>query len=130
MPQTCPHCGIALTGVIDAFCPECREDLSATPEEAAAKPTLVDMVDVVQGPAAALGTLVFGLLELVLFLASLLVLFGAMRAGEWEVVGGAAVFLGLAALFLLLKVLQVRGGAAQTSVTGREKTTKGPEQPQ
>lgn len=34
MPRNCPHCGLALTGTVDAFCPECREDLSATPEEA------------------------------------------------------------------------------------------------
>lgn len=34
MPGTCPHCGISLPAVVDAFCPECREDLSVTPEEA------------------------------------------------------------------------------------------------
>ncbi len=38
MPQNCPHCGIALPAVVDAFCPECREDLSETPESLAYVP--------------------------------------------------------------------------------------------
>src|SRR6516162_10246187 len=36
MPDTCPHCGTRLPAVVDAFCPECREDLSAPPARAAA----------------------------------------------------------------------------------------------
>ena len=31
MPQSCPHCGMDLPLVVDAFCPECREDLSERP---------------------------------------------------------------------------------------------------
>jgi uncharacterized paraquat-inducible protein A len=31
MNQTCPHCGEQLPYVVDAFCPQCREDLSAPP---------------------------------------------------------------------------------------------------
>ena len=29
---TCPHCGVTLPPVIDAFCPECRERLDEAPE--------------------------------------------------------------------------------------------------
>ena len=31
MPN-CPHCGVGLPLVVDAFCPECREELAYTPE--------------------------------------------------------------------------------------------------
>jgi hypothetical protein len=31
--QSCPHCGVTLPAVVDAFCPECRTDLSQTPQE-------------------------------------------------------------------------------------------------
>jgi hypothetical protein len=31
MQHTCPHCGYKLPPQVDAFCPECREDLSETP---------------------------------------------------------------------------------------------------
>lgn len=33
MAQSCPHCGVKLPAVVDAFCPECRADLSLAPEE-------------------------------------------------------------------------------------------------
>ena len=26
----CPHCGVKLPRVVDAFCPDCREELSVT----------------------------------------------------------------------------------------------------
>ena len=32
MSQHCQHCGAVLPTVVDAFCPECREDLSAPRE--------------------------------------------------------------------------------------------------
>ena len=31
MNRMCPHCGALLPAVIDAFCPECREDLDEAP---------------------------------------------------------------------------------------------------
>lgn len=32
----CPHCGAALSGTVDAFCPECREPLDERPASLAA----------------------------------------------------------------------------------------------
>ena len=34
--RACPHCGVALPAVVDAFCPECREPLGEPPEPRAA----------------------------------------------------------------------------------------------
>lgn len=55
MPQNCPHCGTVLPAVVDAFCPECREDLSETPESLAyvppPAPPVVPVYPVVSGVA-------------------------------------------------------------------------------
>ena len=32
MNESCPHCGETLPAVVDAFCPQCRMDLSETPD--------------------------------------------------------------------------------------------------
>jgi hypothetical protein len=32
---SCPHCGIVLRGVTDAFCPECRGPLNEPPDQPA-----------------------------------------------------------------------------------------------
>lgn len=117
--------------VVDAFCPECREDLSATVEEVAAKPTLAEMANSLGEPVGAVGALVLGYFEVILTLGSLIALFAALRAGEWKVAGGAAVFVIITVSLMVLKVvLKVRGSGAKTSVTGRDKTSKGTEQPE
>ena len=92
MPRSCPHCGTTLPAVVDAYCPECREDLSATPEEVAAKPTLGEMAEVMGKPLAAVGGLALGFLEIALAVTSLATLFAALVAREWELAGGAAFF--------------------------------------
>jgi hypothetical protein len=38
MTDSCPHCGAPLPAVRDAFCPECRGDLSEVPQGATAGP--------------------------------------------------------------------------------------------
>ena len=32
MSKLCPHCGVVLPATVDAFCPECREDLDESPD--------------------------------------------------------------------------------------------------
>lgn len=125
MPQPCcPHCGTRLPAVADAYCPDCREELAATPEEVAIKPTLTEMAEVVGAP---LGAVILGFLDVIFAVASLLALFTALATGEWGVALGAVVVLAVSALSVLVKV---RGPNERTSVTGRGKTQTGSEQQQ
>ena len=126
MPQTCPHCGIALTGAIDAYCPECREDLSATPEEAAQKPTLGEMRQALRAPAAAFEGVQTVFFVAMLAVAGVVALFDAMRDGEWLQAGFFAFLLVLGGVGI---VAYLRGPQIKTSVSGRDKTTKSSEQP-
>jgi hypothetical protein len=115
MPDTCPHCGFRLPMVVDAYCPECREDLSEQPETIPTgdgyearphKPTDVALETVVCWVGVVL--MVVGA-------------FVAFMARDWLGFLAAVVMAGL------LAAVARRFGrppAIRTSVTGREKTQK------
>ena len=118
MAQTCPHCGVTLPTVVDAFCPQCREDLSATPEEARETAKLTR--------AAVLGTpeeeqskgAVYLLLATV---GAAIGLITAVLEGEWIF---AVVALIVLAIFGEALVRHLQGLFVKTSVSGRDKTSK------
>jgi hypothetical protein len=68
MAETCPHCGIKLPAMVDAFCPECRNDLAEAPSQEtsalarpAARNPLVEAAEwwhTVKAGAVTLGTVV------------------------------------------------------------------------
>jgi hypothetical protein len=122
MPQTCPHCGIALPGVIDAFCPECREDLNATPEEVADPPTLADMGKVLKPVSVAWG----GFCIVVGTVSSILTVLGGAATRELEAALCGVIGLAVCA-YWYYRVRQ--SASAETSITGREKTSWDSEQP-
>jgi hypothetical protein len=134
MPQSCPHCGTALPGVVDAFCPECREDLSATPEEAqqtaeetyrilkgTVKAAIVP--EAAQTPEGAKATSAgWALMLTIIGVAGLVT---SVLKGEWGVVPVALAFLAVGGLWLRG---EYRSRVVRTSVTGKGKTSKGSEQ--
>lgn len=81
MARTCPHCGTELPAVADAFCPDCREDLSQTPEEV--RETADRMYRAVMGDEqeaqarSAVYSLRFAAVAGALFVA-------AVASGEWD----------------------------------------------
>ena len=129
VPQTCPHCGIALPPVVDAYCPECREDLSETPGEAVpGEPAPAPVYRPSAGELANSGPVIWVTKHALLFAGcSFVVLVIAIASGQWGTAGGAAVvFLPCAAWV----VAHYRMSAVKTRVTGRDKTSKGTEQPE
>jgi hypothetical protein len=120
MPQSCPHCGTALTGTIDAYCPECREDLSATPEEAAEKPTLDDMAEALKPVGIVWG----GFSVAVGVVSSISAVLGGVAGREWELALCGAIGLAVC-IYWFSRVRQ--NASARTSVTGKDKTSKSSE---
>jgi hypothetical protein len=108
-----------------AYCPTCREDLSASPEEVAAKPTLSEMVETAGEPLAAVGGLALGYFEAAFALASLVSLFAAVATRDWRAAGAAVFFLALTALSVWAKVREMRG---QTGATDAETASETSEQ--
>src|SRR5262245_15623890 len=45
MRTTCPHCGCSLPFVVDAFCPQCREDLREVPKQSLATACTAEPAD-------------------------------------------------------------------------------------
>jgi hypothetical protein len=122
MPQSCPHCGIALPAVADAFCPECREDLSATPDEVANQPTLADMGEAIKPIHIARDAicLVVGTVSCVLSV------LGGVASREPEAALCGVIGLGVWAYWYH----RLRQSASvRTSVTGKSKISKSAEQP-
>lgn len=133
MPQTCPHCGTALPAVVDAFCPECREDLGETPEEAqqTAEGTyrilkgtvkVAFVPEATQGPEEARATSAGWALMLTGVGAAGLVTL--VMKGEWWGVPLALALLAAGGLWLHG---EYRSRVVRTSVTGKGKTQKGSE---
>lgn len=121
MPQSCPHCGIALLAVVDAYCPECREELPAAPQAEAPE----------SGPVAEAAAAWRGVSTAV-FVASLVigVIVALVDALPGGVVSGGAVAVLLATAALGVgALLRVRRRATVT-VTGRGKTTGRSEPPE
>jgi hypothetical protein len=126
--DACPHCGIPLPATVDAFCPECREDLSLTPEEAAvaARPAVVPDPDA--GPGIDPNSWVVRQVTafvLPLAAAMLVALIAVIGAGQWEAVGGFGLVFALCAAWV---VGHYRAAMVKETVTGRDKTTKGTDQ--
>src|SRR4051812_37424841 len=123
MPQSCPHCGVALTGVIDAYCPECREDLSATPEEAreAAENTFNAVMGTETPEAAREKSAGYSLMLTGGAATGLIV---SAVAHEWgkALLGGVLLVLGVAWMFG-----EHRHSVVKTRVTGTSKTNKSSE---
>lgn len=132
MPQKCPHCGIALPAVVDAFCPECREDLSETPESLAYVPPPAPLP--VVGPVskdlrylANTNTVArWTLTALIVSGVSAIMLIVGLISSDWE--------LALVAVFLLVLsagwvVVWFRVAADKTSVSSQGRTSKDSEQP-
>ena len=121
MPQSCPHCGITLPAVVDAFCPECREDLNAGPETVVQVPKQAAQANpdgrrtVAEADAAA--WLMVRVSSFVMPTAGLsfVVLVVATAAAEWATACGAALVLLPCILWL---VAQYRLSSVRTSVTG------------
>jgi hypothetical protein len=125
MPPTCQHCGASLTGTVDAFCPECREDLSATPEEAeeTARLTLAAVTGNETPEDARARS---ALWSVILTGGAAVGLVASVIAREWEKVILAAVLLGLGAIWVRF---EYRQQVVRTRVTGTSKTNKSTEQP-
>jgi hypothetical protein len=128
MPQTCPHCGIALPAVVDAFCPECREDLSATPEEA--QQTAQDTFKAVTGSgesdspeAERTKTAVQAVLYTAL--AAIASIAGVLERDWWQAIVAGVV----CAVCACWVYSMYQGQAVKTTVTGRGKTPRSSEQP-
>jgi hypothetical protein len=129
--QSCPHCGIALPAVVDAFCPECRTDLSQTPQEVTdtARRTMGALTGAT-GPDSAGGMAEYvagiGRGYIIAFaLGGAIAFVQAVWQRKWDVAALALPF-------------AIGGGLAwygflrgeRTTVSGKSKTSKGPDTPQ
>ena len=107
--------------VVDAFCPDCREDLSETVEEAEFKPTLADMQEAVEPVRIVGGAFVIA----VGAVCSILTLLGGAVRREWEVAAtGAGGLLVCAYWFYRMR----RQLVIRSSVTGRGRDPQDSEQ--
>ena len=117
MPDNCPHCGAPLPFVVDAYCPECREELDESPpgpghESRVPAPAATGQAEPLS-PLAAMTLFGSGF-------GGVCVAIGAAIEREWfwAVVGG---LLGVAAMYV---ALSANNGPGRTTRTGREKTRK------
>lgn len=123
MARACQHCGTALPAVVDAFCPECRADLSQTPQEVTdtARRTAAAITGTAEGVGAGYGRFYLTMAPLACCGAAL----KFVRERDWEL---ATVALAGAIGFGFLWYWLERG--PRKTVTGTSKTPKGSDTPQ
>ena len=113
MPNTCPHCGFRLPIVVDAYCPECREDLSEPPlsDDEGAPAGLAD--------PQSLWIVSHGIRCACFAVSCAFITLFAGVYGQWALAAGAGL---VAVLFGALTYVSFRPPGNATSVTGREST--------
>ena len=128
MPQACPHCGSTLPAVIDAYCPECREDLSATPgapePPPLSPPVYTSLSDDMRYLANTTTVTRWTIVALIATGASAIMLVVGLIEANWEAVIAASIIFLLSVAWV---VVWYRAVSVKTNVSGREKTTKGSE---